>query len=112
VRLRRTNPAFLTKPKKHPFHPFSPPQVGGISLGEINTLEVEFLTRLDFRLHVQPEEFDAVCERLGRRLQPCDYEGGAADAVAAAEGGAAPAPAPAYAPEMGADGYTRAVATA
>jgi hypothetical protein len=63
---------------------------------------------------VQPEEFDAVCERLGRRLQPCDYElddaaeGAAAAAAAAAAEEAAPA---AYA-EVGADGYTRAVATA
>jgi hypothetical protein len=78
--------------------------VGGISLGEINTLEVEFLTRLDFRLHVQPEEFDAVCERLGRSLQPCDVEGGEAEAEA---GDSAPCGA-----EGGGEAYGRAVATA
>ncbi len=77
--------------------------MGGISLGEINTLEVEFLTRLDFRLHVQPEEFDAVCERLGRHLQPCDVEGEAeAEAGESAPCGA----------EGGGEAYARAVATA
>lgn len=43
-------------------------QVGGISLGEINALEVEFLTRLSFRLHVLPEEFEATCARLCSEL--------------------------------------------
>ncbi len=51
-------------------------KVGGISLEEMNALEVDFLLRLDFRLHVQPEAFDLVCERLGRQLQPEDVEGG------------------------------------
>ena len=50
-------------------------KVWGIQLEEMNALELDFLLRLDFRLHVLPEQFDAVCERLGRQLQPEDVEG-------------------------------------
>jgi Cyclin len=39
-------------------------KIVGISLTEMNALELELLGRIDFRLHVQPEEFDAVCQRL------------------------------------------------
>lgn len=45
-------------------------KVGGVSLPELNGLEVELLLRLDFRLHVQPAEFEAVCASLCERLQP------------------------------------------
>ena len=62
-------------------------QVGGISLGEINALEVEFLTRLSFRLHVQPEEFEATCARLCSELTSEDM----AEASSSAEPQQAPA---------------------
>ena len=51
-------------------------KVGGISLEEMNALELDFLLRCDFRLHVVPEDFDSVCERLGRLLTPEDVEPG------------------------------------
>ena len=47
-------------------------KVGGVSLTELNGLEVELLLRLDFRLHVLPEEFEAVCASLCERLQPAE----------------------------------------
>ena len=43
-------------------------KIVGISLGEMNALELELLGRLDFRLHCQPEEFDACCQRLAEQL--------------------------------------------
>lgn len=68
-------------------------KVGGISLGEINALEVEFLTRLSFRLHVLPEQFEAVCARLCSELTTDDAAAAdaAAEAAPAEQGGAAPA---------------------
>ncbi|GMG99716.1 hypothetical protein Nepgr_001556 [Nepenthes gracilis] len=41
-------------------------KVGGVSTAEINELEMEFLSTLDFRLHVTVEEFDQYCLRLER----------------------------------------------
>ena len=49
-------------------------KIGGISLGEMNALEVEMLQRIDYRLHVHPEEFDAVCERLAGHLSQEELE--------------------------------------
>ena len=73
-------------------------QVGGISLGEINALEVEFLTRLSFRLHVQPEEFEATCARLCNELTSDDLDAAAEAAEAPQQGPeAVPAPAAGYA---------------
>ena len=43
-------------------------KIVGISLTEMNALELELLGRLDWRLHGQPEEFDAVCQRLAEEL--------------------------------------------
>ena len=51
-------------------------KVGGISLEEMNALELDFLLRCDFRLHVVPEAFDDVCERLATLLTPEDMEEG------------------------------------
>ena len=34
-------------------------RIGGVPLSELNALERDFLFRLDFRLHVQREEYDA-----------------------------------------------------
>lgn len=74
-------------------------QVGGISLGEINALEVEFLTRLSFRLHVLPEEFEATCARLCSELTsedggeaPPEQAGAEAGRGGAQPGGYAAAP--------------------
>jgi hypothetical protein len=53
-------------------------KVGGISLEEMNALELDFLLRCDFRLHVVPEAFDDVCERLATLLTPEDMEEGLA----------------------------------
>jgi hypothetical protein len=45
-------------------------RVAGISLQEINALEVEFLQCIDYRLMVQPEAFDIVVRSfaVGLRL--------------------------------------------
>ncbi|GAB4855538.1 hypothetical protein Ancab_024158 [Ancistrocladus abbreviatus] len=39
-------------------------KVGGVSTGELNELEWEFLSSLDFRLHVTLDDFDEYCMRL------------------------------------------------
>lgn len=57
-------------------------KIGGISLGEMNALEVEMLQRIDYRLHVHSEEFDAVCERLAGHLSQEELEAAEASWVA------------------------------
>jgi hypothetical protein len=71
-------------------------------LGEINALEVEFLTRLSFRLHVLPEEFEATCARLCSELTSEDMAGGdAPPEQAGAEAGRGGAQAGGYAAAPG-----------
>lgn len=43
-------------------------RVGGISLAELNSLELDFLFRLSFRLHVTPSVFEGYCTHLEREL--------------------------------------------
>lgn len=43
-------------------------RVGGISLAELNSLEVDFLFRLDFRLNVTSNIFEGYCTHLEREL--------------------------------------------
>ena len=54
-------------------------------MAEMNALELELLQSIDYRLHVQPEEFDLVCERLAARLTPAELE--AAEAACVADAG-------------------------
>jgi len=94
---RASRPSLLSfrsaRSRWHQGGPLPRLQVGGISLGEINALEVEFLTRLSFRLHVLPEQFEAVCARLCSELTTDDAAAAdaAAEAAPAEQGGAAPA---------------------
>mmetsp|Transcript_59504 Transcript_59504/g.153777 ORF Transcript_59504/g.153777 Transcript_59504/m.153777 type:complete len:143 (-) Transcript_59504:399-827(-) len=44
-------------------------KVGGLSLQELNALELLMLRLLDFRLHVTPEEFEAYRCLLGRAAE-------------------------------------------
>ena len=39
-------------------------KIGGLTLNEVNSLELEFLFLLDFRLHLQREEYDWYTEEL------------------------------------------------
>ena len=41
-------------------------KVGGVSLSELNRLEVSFLKRLDFSLHIAPENFEQFCCEICR----------------------------------------------
>ena len=43
-------------------------RIGGISNGELNSLELDFLFRLDFRLHVTSNMFEGYCTYLEREL--------------------------------------------
>lgn len=43
-------------------------RVGGISLAELNSLEVDFLFRLDFQFHVTSNVFERYCTHLEREL--------------------------------------------
>ncbi|MCO5580778.1 hypothetical protein L7F22_034649 [Adiantum nelumboides] len=43
-------------------------KVGGVSTQEMNRLELEFLFRLGFRLHVTLQVFDSYCSHLEREL--------------------------------------------
>eukprot|EP00897_Mesotaenium_endlicherianum_P008322 jgi/Mesen1/7518/ME000039S06738 len=44
-------------------------KVGGVTTGEMNRLELEFLFRLDFRLHVTTADFGAYCAHLEHQLR-------------------------------------------
>mmetsp|Transcript_18434 Transcript_18434/g.25524 ORF Transcript_18434/g.25524 Transcript_18434/m.25524 type:complete len:215 (-) Transcript_18434:83-727(-) len=41
-------------------------KVGGVSLVELNRLEVSFLKKLDFSLHIAPENFEQFCTEICR----------------------------------------------
>eukprot|EP00250_Pteridium_aquilinum_P006057 c16043_g1_i1 orf=233-979(+) len=43
-------------------------RVGGISVAELNSLELDFLFRLQFQLHVTPSVFEGYCTHLEREL--------------------------------------------
>ncbi|GAB4835836.1 hypothetical protein Ancab_000752 [Ancistrocladus abbreviatus] len=59
--------------------------VGGVSTAELNRLEMELLSSLDFRLHVTLDTFDQYCQQLGkegagncqieRAIQACGRKG-------------------------------------
>ena len=44
-------------------------EVGGITLAEINRLEIEFLFRMGFSLHMQREEYDWYAEELHAKVE-------------------------------------------
>eukprot|EP00897_Mesotaenium_endlicherianum_P004015 jgi/Mesen1/3641/ME000020S03169 len=44
-------------------------KVGGVTTGEMNRLELEFLFRLDFRLHVTTANFGTYCAHLEHQLR-------------------------------------------
>ena len=75
-------------------------EVGGIQTVELNRLELEFLFRMGFRLHMQRGEYDWFTEELHARVRP--------EHIAAAEAFSAPAvqttatatPAPTAAPAI------------
>lgn len=55
-------------------------KVGGVSVGELNKLEIEYLFSLDFRLHVTTEVFVKYCylvkeggrgEQINRPIKTC-----------------------------------------
>ena len=45
-------------------------EIGGIKTDEVNRLELEFLFRLGFSLHLQREEYDWYTEELHLRVRP------------------------------------------
>ncbi|KAH7430383.1 hypothetical protein KP509_09G096500 [Ceratopteris richardii] len=47
-------------------------KVGGVSTQEMNRLELEFLFRLGFRLHITLDVFDSYCSHLERELASYD----------------------------------------
>lgn len=72
-------------------------KVGGVSTLEMNALELEALRRLEFRLYVTPEEFEATCAELEKRLLPEQAPATACHSSAELHG-AGVVPAQAYAP--------------
>jgi hypothetical protein len=41
-------------------------KVGGVSLHELNRLEISFLKRLEFNLHIAPDNFEQFCSEICR----------------------------------------------
>lgn len=70
-------------------------EVGGIQTGELNRLELEFLFRIGFSLHMQRSEYDWYAEELHQRVGPEHIAAALALAPSTSPAPAQPADAPA-----------------